>query len=90
MSQHLNYFLLDVFDGLRNLDIMIDNFLYLNDFGLSHNYRISNLNNYRNLPFYHLDHWFFNNLLNPHQSLVDNWYLHNSFHLFWNLSHSLN
>ena len=90
MSQHLNYFFLDVFDGFRNLNVMINNFFYLNNLRLSHYYRISYLNNNRNLPFDHLNNRLFNNLLNPYKSLMNNWNLHNSFHLFWNLSHSFN
>jgi len=99
---HLNFFdsinvpedfhnlLLNVLDGLRNFDIVVDNFLNFNDLWLSDNNWISNFNNDRDLSFNCLNNWLFNNFSHSYNSFVDHWYLYDSLDLLWNLSHHFN
>lgn len=89
MSQDLYYLLLDVFDGLRDFDVVIDYLLDLHDLDLSDYDRFPDLYDDWNLSLYGLDHWFFDDLLDPDDSLMDDWHLHDSFNLLWHFSDHL-
>lgn len=89
MSQDFNNLLFDVFNGLRNLDVVVDNLFNLDDLWLTNNNWISNLDNNWDLTFNDLDNWLFNNLLYSDDSFMDDWHLNNSLNFFWYLSNYL-
>lgn len=71
MPQNFNDLFLDILDRLRNFDIVVDYFFYFNSLWLTDNDGIPDFNNDWNLPFNDLNDRLFNNLLNFHNSFMD-------------------
>lgn len=84
MSEYFNNLFFNIFDWFRDLDIVIDNFLYLNYFWLSDNNRISDFNYNRDLSLDHLNTGFFNYFLNFYYSFMNNWNFNDSLYLVRN------
>lgn len=71
VSDHLNDFLLDVFDWLGNFDVMIDDFLHLDNPWLSDYLRLSNIHFLYDGLFQSLNYWLFNDLYDPENLFVE-------------------
>ena len=81
MSENFNNLFLDIFDRLRNLDVVVDNFLNFNYFWLSHDDGISDLNNNWDLSLNYLNTRLLDYFLNFYYSFMNNWHFNNPFYL---------
>lgn len=82
MSQNLNNLFLNVFNWFGNFNVVIHDLLNFNYLCLTHDDRVSDLYDHRNLSFNDLNNWFFNNLLNFDNSFMNYRYLHYPFNFF--------
>lgn len=75
MSDYLNNFLLDIFDWLRNFNIMVDNLLNLDYLWLPDYLRLSNIYLLNDSLFGSLDDWLFNDFDDLYNFFVENGHL---------------
>lgn len=87
---NLHNFLLNVFYWLRNIDVVINNFLNLDDLRFFHNNWIAKINLFDDSRLYFLNNGSFDELLNSNYSFVNDWDFNNSFYLFRYFSNNLN
>jgi hypothetical protein len=78
VSEDLHDLLLNIFDWLGDFNVMVDNLFDFDGPWLSDNNWISDFHYDWNLSFDDLNHWFFDNFCDFHNSLVNDWHLHDS------------
>lgn len=83
ISDNLYNLFLDIFDRFGDINVMIDDSLDLNSFRLFDDNRVSKVDLFDDCIFDFLDHWLLDNLLNSHDSFMDDWNLYYSLDLFW-------